>query len=66
MGESKCQVMQVGKKITPPDTWSLGEKSIKNTTTYKYLGETITNDNKNKTNLEIKENNMNFTTNINL
>ena len=55
-GETKCQVMQVGRKCKVPDEWQLGDKKIKNTTSYKYLGETITNDNKNKQNLEIKEN----------
>ena len=55
-GETKCQVMQVGRKCKVPDEWQLGDKKIKNTTSYKYLGETITNDNKNRQNLEIKEN----------
>ena len=55
-GESKCQVMQVGVKVDVPDLWELGEKRIGNTTSYKYLGETITNDNKNKRNIEIREN----------
>ena len=55
-GESKCQVMQVGKKITIPSEWKLGDKTITNTTAYKYLGDTVTSDNKNKRNLEIKEN----------
>ena len=55
-GEEKCQVMQIGKKVVAPNTWKLGEKEIKNTTNYKYLGDTVTNDNKNKRNLEIREN----------
>ena len=55
-GESKCKVMQVGKKVKVPEKWQLGEKNISNTTSYKYLGDTITNDGKNKTNLELKEN----------
>ena len=55
-GEAKSQVMQVGKKTKAPELWQLGEKNIRNTTSYKYLGDTITNDNKNKTNLEIREN----------
>ena len=38
------------------NSWKLGEKRITNTTHYKYLGDTITNDNKNKRNLEIREN----------
>ena len=55
-GESKCQVMQVGKKIQVPEQWQLGPKMIANTNSYKYLGDTVTNDNKNKRNLEIREN----------
>ena len=47
--------MQVGKKMKAPDQWKLGEKNIKNST-YKYLGDTITNENQNKRNLEIREN----------
>ena len=55
-GENKCQVMQIGKKITVPEKWELGPKMITNTNSYKYLGDTVTNDNKNKRNLEIREN----------
>ena len=55
-GESKCEVMQIGRKTKVPEEWELGEKERKNTTSYKYLGDTITSDNKNKRNLEIKEN----------
>ena len=55
-GETKCQVMQVGKKIKVPDEWPLGKKRIKNTTSYKYLGDMITSDNKNTENIKMKEN----------
>ena len=48
--------MRFGRKVKVPERWQLGDKSIKNPTCYKYLGEMITNDNKNKTNLEMKEN----------
>ena len=51
-GEEKCQVMQVGRKVKVPDTWALGTKNITNTTSYKYLGDIITNDGKNKSNIE--------------
>ena len=51
-GAEKCQVMQVGRKIKAPETWTLGQKQIRNTTSYKYLGDTITNDGKNKINIE--------------
>ena len=55
-GESKCQVMQVGRKAKVPEEWELGLKRIKNTTTYKYLGDTITNDGKYKQNIEKRSN----------
>ena len=51
-GAEKCQVMQVGRKVKVPETWTLGQKRIRNTTSYKYLGDTITSNGKNKTNIE--------------
>ena len=48
--------MQIGVKVKVPQEWKLGEKCIKNTTTYKYLGDTISSDNKNKQNITMKEN----------
>lgn len=54
-GEAKCQVMRLGKKVATPNEWKLGEKKISNTS-YRYLGDTIINDGKNKRNLEIREN----------
>ena len=51
-GAEKCEVMQVGRKVKVPETWTLGQKRIRNTTSYKYLGDTITNDGKNKINIE--------------
>ena len=59
-GAEKCQVMQVGRKIKVPNTWTLGEKQISNTTSYKYLGDTITNDGKNKVNIEKRYNTIQF------
>ena len=59
-GAQKCQVMQVGRKVKVPDTWTLGEKQIKNTTSYKYLGDTVTNDGKNKVNIEKRFNTVQF------
>ena len=55
-GEEKCQVMQVGRKIKVPNTWALGTKNITNTNSYKYLGDLITNDGKNKSNIENRYN----------
>ena len=54
--------MQVGRKIKVPDKWKLGEKQIGNTKSYKYLGDIITDDNKNKQNLISRENRLNATT----
>ena len=59
-GAQKCQVMQVGRKIKVPETWTLGEKQICNTTSYKYLGDTITSDGKNKVNIEKRYNTVQF------
>ena len=59
-GAEKCQVMQVGRKIKVPETWTLGPKQIRNTTSYKYLGDTITNDGKNKVNIEKRFNTVQF------
>ena len=48
--------MQVGVKVNVPHEWKLGEKYIKNTSTYKYLGDSITSDGKNQQNITMKEN----------
>ena len=40
-GEAKCQVMQVGRKCKVPDEWQLGDKRIKNATSYRYQGEML-------------------------
>ena len=61
-GESKCQVMQVGRKVKVPEKWNLGEKQVGNTKSYKYLGDIITDDNKNKQNLVARENRVYATT----
>ena len=36
-GESKCQVMQVGKKVAVPNEWRLGEKSSQRSTYFKLV-----------------------------
>ena len=61
-GENKCQVMQVGRKVKVPEKWKLGAKQIGNTKSYKYLGDVVTDDNKNKQNLIARENRLNATT----
>ena len=55
-GQEKCQVMQVGKKVAVPEKWKLGEKEINNTSSYKYLGDEITDDGKNYKNIISREN----------
>ena len=44
--------MEVGRHKERREEWSLGEKTITKCDTYKYLGEEIARDGKNKTNLE--------------
>ena len=49
-------MMQVGRKTKVPDEWELGPKKIKNTTSYKYLGDMITSDGKYKQTIEKRSN----------
>ena len=63
-GEQKCQVMQVGRKTKVPDTWALGAKEIRNTKSYKYLGDMITSDGKNKININVTNVNLSFFFNL--
>ena len=51
-GASKCKVMKVGKHQEKERKWRLGELTIEESETYKYLGDTISNDGKNAKNLE--------------
>lgn len=56
-GKDKCQVMRVGKhNKNNKETWKIGEMEIGETTTYKYLGDTVTNDGRNRKNLELRKN----------
>ena len=50
-GEEKCQIMLVGKHKESGNTWKMGNMNIKETKEYKYLGDIITNDGRNKKNL---------------
>ena len=61
-GQSKCQVMRVGKHADQPKDWDLGELKIHETTSYKYLGDVISNDGKNGKNLESRKNKTQVTT----
>ena len=51
-GAEKCKVMEVGSHKERRIEWNLGEKTITKCDTYKYLGEEISRDGKNKANLE--------------
>ena len=52
-GKEKCQIMKVGKHINNAENdWKIGEMSINETKSYKYLGDIITADGKNTENLE--------------
>ena len=61
-GQSKCQVMRVGKHVDKPKDWDLGELKIHETTSYKYLGDVISSDGKNGKNLESRKNKTQVTT----
>ena len=47
----KCKVMPIGNH-TKKEEWQFGDEKIKKCTSYKYLGDIITNNGKNKENLE--------------
>ena len=56
-GREKCQVMRVGKHGSDnSNEWKIGEMPINETEAYKYLGDIVTNDGKNKKNLEARQN----------
>ena len=51
-GAAKCKVMEVGSHKESDEERSLGEKIITKCDTYRYLGEEISRNGKNKANLE--------------
>ena len=55
-GESKCRVMRVGKHTQKSQTWQVGDMNIQETVKYKYLGDIITPDGKNKENILDRKN----------
>ena len=55
-GANKCNVMRVGKHDKKQSQWKLGELTIDETDSYKYLGDLITNDGKNRKNLDLRKN----------
>ena len=66
-GHSKCNVMRVGSHRNDANkTWNLGSMEIKETSTYRYLGDHISSDGKNATNIESRKTKTQATTiNIN-
>ena len=56
-GHAKCNVMRIGlhNKNQNELTWKLGQMDIDETTSYKYLGDLITNDGKNIRNIEARK-----------
>ena len=55
-GHAKCNVMRVGHHLkNHTKTWNLGTMQIEETTTYKYLGDVISNDGKNIKNIESRK-----------
>ena len=55
-GQAKCNVMRVGSHSTNEREWKLGDLSIQESNSYKYLGDILTNDGKNSKNLESRKN----------
>ena len=51
-GQSKCNVMRIGKHKGGNKEWKIGDMSIQETKTYRYLGDIITPDGKNSENLD--------------
>ena len=50
-GQAKCKVMRIGKHKENNQQWRAGDMVIEETDRYKYLGDVITNDGKNKENI---------------
>ena len=55
-GQSKCNVMRIGvHKNNEKKNWNLGTMEIEEATTYRYLGDHISNDGKNVKNIEARK-----------
>ena len=62
-GGDKCQVLRIGKSNAGDEhCWKIGDMPISETDTYKYLGDVITSDGRNKKNIESRKNKLNATT----
>ena len=53
-GADKCKVMRIGKHKEKRKEWKIGDMPITETSEYKYLGDWITDDGKNKLNIEMR------------
>ena len=51
-GAPKCKTMEIGNHTEERSTWKLGRKDIEKCKTYKYLGEQISRNGRNKENLQ--------------
>ena len=55
-GASKCNVMRIGNHPKHPEIpWTLGDMPIKETKTYKYLGDVLCNNGKNNENIKSRK-----------
>ena len=61
-GREKCEVMRIGKHREQQNEWKLGEMTIDECTSYKYLGDIISNDGKNTKNIETRKEKINAST----
>ena len=61
-GNSKCGIMRVGKHKKGQEKWNLGDQEIQESDVYKYLGDEITSDGKNKKNISARMNKLAMTT----
>ena len=53
--QDKCNVMRIGKHKDNETNWKVGDMAIQETNKYKYLGDVITSDGKNKENLAMRK-----------
>ena len=61
-GRDKCNVMRVGRHEDETKEWKIGDMPILETTSYKYLGDLLTNDGKNMKNIEMRKSKAKATT----
>ena len=61
-GQEKCRVMRVGRHEEEQNEWKIGEMTIQECNSYKYLGDVISSDGKNTKNLETRKDKINAST----